>query len=173
MELDNKIAGVNQDIKSIASKVNLLRNENEEIEKRKLNIIVKGIPESPDKPDEDLANEVLRNICDYDMEFSKVERIGRNREDGKPRPMKIRFHREEDRSNAIKNATKIRKAKNVTFDTKIVFIMPDMTKLQRDEDLELRKCLSEKRLTDPNWIIRHGRLVKKKTDQGPVDPSQE
>lgn len=99
-----------------------------------------------------MANEVISGVG-LNVEWEKVERLGKIREDGKARPIRIRFRREEDKSNVIRNATKIRKAKAVSFDTKTVFITPDMTKLQRNEDLELRKSLSEKRLTDPNWII--------------------
>ena len=46
LDLDNKVAGIRDDICTVAAKVDLLRSEAKEIERRKLNIVVKGLPES-------------------------------------------------------------------------------------------------------------------------------
>ena len=52
-----------------------------------------------------------------------------------------------------------------TFDPKNLFIVPDQTLLQRQEDVKLRESLRIKRSTDPHWKIRRGRLVRIK-DEG-------
>ena len=58
----------------------------------------------------------------------------------------------------------------------MVFITPDMTKLQRDADIELRKKLAEKKKDDPSWIIKNGRIIKKSAvphgDPGGVEAPQ-
>lgn len=77
----------------------------------------------------------------------------------------------QSRELALKHATKIRKVSplSVPFNPLTVFICPDMTKLQRDADIELRKKLTEKRQDDPNWVIQSGRIVRRERIP-PSDP---
>jgi hypothetical protein len=34
--------------------------------------------------------------------------------------------------------------------------------LEREQDIKLRKELAKKRESDPNWLIKNGRIVRKK-----------
>jgi len=68
-----------------------------------------------------------------------------------------------DKDKAIKCGPKIRHSTSSSFNSKTIFITPDMTKLQRDDHVALRKQLAEKRRQDPNWVIRNGKLTKKPT----------
>ena len=77
------------------------------------------------------------------ISYIKIDRLGKIREDGKLRPMRIRMQKEEDKLPVIRNAPKIRKAWHISFDTVTIFITPDTTKPQREQDFNLRKSLSE------------------------------
>ena len=49
-------------------------------------------------------------------------------------------------------------------DHKHIYVSPDKTKQERDEEKKLREELKEKRKTDPNLIIRNGKIMKKITN---------
>jgi hypothetical protein len=68
----------------------------------------------------------------------------------------------------VRNDPKIRKAEGVSFDSNTIFINPDLTILQREDEMELRTKLKKKRETDPNWIIKKGRIVRKAKPREPV-----
>ena len=106
--------------------------------------------------------EVLGNIG-ASAQVDKVERLGKKRQDGKSRPVRVKFVDSSARDKAIKCGPKIRQSSSSCFNTKSIFITPDMTKLQRDDDVALRRQLVEKRKDDPNWVIRNGKLIKRPT----------
>jgi len=60
--LDNRVEGINSDIRNISAKMDLLRFEHEEQAKRKDNISIRGLPEESEGNDELLVQEVLGNI---------------------------------------------------------------------------------------------------------------
>ena len=68
----------------------------------------------------------------------------------------------ETRNNIISLGPRVRNAQKVHFNPKTVFIGPDHTKLEREQDIKLRKELAKKRESDPNWLIKNGRIVRKK-----------
>lgn len=57
---------------------------------------------------------------------------------------------------------RVRNAQRVHFNPKTMFIGPDQTKLDREQDIKLRKELTKKGENDPNWMIKNQRIVKKK-----------
>ena len=68
----------------------------------------------------------------------------------------------EDRNTVLKNAVKIRKATSTLYNPKTIFLVPDMTPLEREADLALRKKLKETRDQNPNdkFGIKKGKIVK-------------
>ena len=66
------------------------------------------------------------------------------------------------RNNIISRGPRVRNAQEVHFDPKTVFIGPEHTKLEREQDIKLRKNLAEKHESDPNWLIKNERIVRKK-----------
>ena len=160
--LMDKVEEAFSDIGTVGKKLDLMRNEAIEIEKRKYNIVVRGLNEDDSLSIDQIASELLESI-EVSPEFLKAERLGAKRSDGKPRPLRIRFKDLNVKELALRNATKIRKAipEKVHFNINTVFICNDMTKLQRDADIELRKKLEERRKVDPNWVIKNGAIVKK------------
>ena len=105
------------------------------------------------------------------QEIVKTERLGRIRTDGKLRPLRMYLTNTQTRKMALKNATQIRKnpVMGAKFDPRTVFICPNLTKQQRDADIEHRKQSAEKRKDDPNWIIQKGRIIRR-SRTFPVDP---
>ena len=142
-----------EDISRLSNKMELMRNEATETERRRNNIIVCGLPEDSDLSNDQLATEIL-NAINVEPNFSRTERLGAIRSDGKPRPLRIRLGSSILKDQAVKSAARIRKVDgDFHFNKSMVFIKPDMTKLQRDADIELRKKLAEKRQDDPNSSV--------------------
>ena len=76
---------------------------------------------------------------------------------------------------ATRSGPKVRNvdASMVSFDPTKVFISPDMTILQRQEDLKLREELRRRRQENPNWSIRGKKLVLKTPPAPPAPPSED
>jgi hypothetical protein len=70
----------------------------------------------------------------------------------KTRPLKIVLVSTETRNNIISRGPRVRNAQEVHFNPKTVCIGPDHTKLEREQDIKLRKELAKKRESDPNWL---------------------
>ena len=137
------------------------------------NVVIRSLPEIPDVSDSDL---VSRMFCDLKLDeviphIEKVHRQGRKRNyanndgDAVPfnRPIRVICGNSEHKKIILNRATEIRfinKVNNI-YNPKKVFIVPDLTQLQREEDIKLRKDLNLKRQEDPNWIIKRGRIVRK------------
>ncbi len=80
----------------------------------------------------------------------------------RPRPLRIIFKSEDTKKKVLKNATKIRGTQSELYNNKEIFIVPDQTKMERDQDLALRRQLKNERTKDPNgrYIIRRGKVIK-------------
>lgn len=182
MATQKVVEGVNADIVKLSDRIELMHKEPEEIEKRKKNILIKGLPECrksiaedarhQDKDIElddtvDMSNEEicdqLFNSMDIKVTPKSVHRLGKKKLDGKPRPIKVVLESEEDTKLLLRGGPKVRRVnpEGVSFNPSKVFISPDMTILQREEDFKLREELRRKRISDPNWIIRGEKLFLK------------
>jgi len=91
------------------------------------------------------------------------------REDKKGRPLKMKFSTTIKRNKVLSKGPAIRKAASTNFNTKTIYIKPDLTTLERRDDINLRIHLKEMRGKDPNtgWTIRKGRVVKKAVEDPP------
>ena len=186
-----RLDGTNSDIVKLSDKIELLYREPEEIEKRKNNIVIRGIPEhegrgsngeeeDEEDNDDDVSNhdvmsdidactELLHSIG-VDITPKSVHRIGK-KYDGRSRPLKVILNSEKEKQCAIRSGPKVRSVNptSVSFDPTRVFISPDMTILQRQEDIKLRDELKKKRLSNPNWTIRGKKLILR-NPPAPPDP---
>ena len=110
-----------------------------EKEERRNNMVIYGL----DERDKDVAKERAKDdeekvkkiweALDIDMEEEEVEvkfRAGKKRDDGKPRPLIIRFKEEEKKERALNEARKLARKEG----WKKVFLSPDLTPKQREED---------------------------------------
>ena len=166
--LECRINGISSDTSKLAKRQILQESEAGEINKRKKNLILKGIPES-DVPDKDKVTELIELIEALNFHVDDVSkyhgRLGKIRNDGKPRFFKIECKDEDTKKIILSKAVQIRHIQTLSYDKNTVYISPDMTILQRERDIELRKELKDKRLQDPNghWIIRGLKVVKEVT----------
>ena len=79
------------------------------------------------------------------------------------RPIRIILENLEDKKKILKNATKVRQVETDKYNPKAIFLIPDQTKLEREEDLQLRRKLREKRNNFPNmkFFIKGGKIIQK------------
>ena len=64
----------------------------------------------------------------------------------------------EDMKTVLWNAKSIKDIETEQFEVSKVFVTPDLTKLQRQQDFKNRQELKRRRHHNPNWVIRGGRL---------------
>ena len=152
--------------------------EEADIEKRRLNVIVYGIPE-PSQEIEDAEGELRpttgpeRKKADTEKlvsigadiegvrlaaeEVESIFRLGAVRNDRKPRPLCVRLNSGETRRRLLSNAKSLKNS--ATEWHKKVFVNPDLTPAQRDKDraardeLKRRKESGEKNLTIRNFKV--------------------
>lgn len=72
----------------------------------------------------------------------------------KARPLKVIFENHETNMSVLSRAPRIKQTKDLSLEAECVFIRPDQTELERENDIKLRKELRQKRKDDPNWMMR-------------------
>ena len=97
--------------------------------------------------------------CCVDTEVKFVNRVGEKPKDGKPRPMIIGFRDVSIRDSILKNTFKL---KNSSFSH--IRIVPDLTKLQRNEEQELTEEATQRNnnMSEPESLNFEWRLVGQK-----------
>ena len=115
-----------------------VKNDLKEREERSGNIVIYGLPELKEKEEEKRneedkksMEELLRKIeVETSGPFEVKFRAGKkNDENEKPRPLIVRFEKDEMRERIMNNARKLSKKEG----WKKVFIAPDLTREQREE----------------------------------------
>ena len=110
-----------------------------EKEGRSNNMVIYGMAESEKDDAQERAGDDKRKVknlletLEMDMQEEDVEvkfRAGKKREDGKPRPLIVRFKEEEMKERALNDARKLARKEG----WKRVFLAQDMTPRQREED---------------------------------------
>lgn len=149
---------VKEELKTVKDDV----NESIEIEKRKKNVVIHGIPETDGERDVDVALEIFETGLRLDggRHIERTMRIGRVRSE-KPRPLRIQLHSEDGKKEILSRARNLKD--NEKF--KRMFITPDLTRKQQVVDKELRMKLKEIRENGETQArIRFGKIVKNGTD---------
>ena len=139
-----------------------LQNGTEEIVdrlNRRNNAVIFGLAEKDEEQTKQHI-EVIAEKLEVNMKMLKITRAGRPRTDGKPRPIIIELATEQEKWNFIKKANSIRYRE--IEELKNIYIKPDLTKTQRQEDSKLREELKTRRAKgEDNLIIRKGKIVAK------------
>ena len=130
-----------------------------EIERRKDNIIIHGVPETDAEQDIDEVAEMFGTglKLDFDRHMDKMHRIGKLVE-GKPRPIRVMLKTKVDGKKEI-----LSRAKQLKDHDKFkrMFISPDMTRKQQERDHNLRYHLKQIRESgETEAMIRFGKIVK-------------
>ena len=165
----------NESIKDICRKEIAEQNE---IEKRKLNVVVFNIPESTEhsleaKQADDFQrlNVLMEGPMKLDQETVQIRNLVRlgavkaskQNEVQNPRPIKFTVENFEHKNKILKANAKLREE---TGDLKSVFFTPDLTKTQRKEAFLLREKLRYQKnvLKKKNLKISRGRIVEVVTE---------
>ena len=145
--------------------------EDEEKARRKINVIIHGLPEpqaadSNDKKKEDCdtVQDLFHKISCDNVSVSNIMRLGPPRmdADAQPRPVLADLASEEARNQVLKNAKNLRGWKEGFW--KMVFIHQDLTPKEREvrrkvvQELKMRRAAGE-----ANLIIVNGKIVVKRS----------
>ena len=135
-------------------------DEAQEIEKRKLSLIVVGLPEGTSGSNLTSLIEYAKNDCKVDFpldatDFTACERLGRDltNQNGRPRLLRIKFKTYSKRRAILL----MRQHMDAGGENRRIFIRPDLTKAQQDIDKKLRDDLAV--AGKDNYMIRRGRIV--------------
>ena len=170
-----EIAEINKTIKTrVDDKVSDIMDDKREIERRKMNLVVFGLPEADagdtDKTDWSTTEkiekdiEVISNLISEDIGVALSPRTGiidarriGGPKPGKPRPLKIEFRDLNTKRDVLTNAKKLRLSEKEIC--KKLYINPDLTEKQKAEDTKLRSEMWARREKGDNVIIRRGAVV--------------
>ena len=138
--------------------------EREEKERKKLNIIIHGIPESMKKEPGDRKGEdttVVKKIFSklgVEAEVDNVIRLGKVVENGN-RLTKVVLNDFEKKREILNNAKRLKSCQEFGR----IFISPDMTREEREQDKKLRDEVKNKRDTEQRdgykWVIKNRKVI--------------
>ena len=155
--------------KIIEEKVKNYLDEKKGKDERQCNLIFHNVPESKsgdtDVRKEEDQTQVHRILQHLDVQISPSDieqavRLGK-KTDGQERPrlLKIKLSRVEPKKQTLSRAKKLKDSKNECYNS--VFISPDLTFQEREENRRLRNDLKARRDNgEENIIIRNGKIVK-------------
>ena len=168
------IAKIEETIKTqVNAKISNIMTNKQEIDKRKMNLVVFGLPETQqdtsssqwsnaEKIEKDIENISQIIIEEIGVGLSPrsgiidARRLGAPKA-GNPRPLRIEFRDLNTKRDVLTNAKKLRSSKNDLC--KKLYINPDLTEEQKKADEKLRKEMWVRREKGENVIIRRGAIV--------------
>ena len=175
IEVKADIQKINASIKQqVSDKVSDIMDDKKEIERRKMNLIVFGLPEADanetDKTLWSTTKKIEKDIEEISVIISEdlgvalsprtgiidARRIG-GPKPGQPRPLKIEFRDLNAKRDVLSNAMKLRNSDKEIC--KKIYINPDLTEKQKAADTKLRNEMWDRRGKGENVIIRRGELV--------------
>ncbi len=127
-----KLDGLINDMQSVQKSVNNIISEPSEIDTRKLNVIISGLPENNPDDTSELVSKVM-DILHIECKYDNIKRLGMKRTDGKPRFTRITMEQLSMKQNLISEGKKLRDLPSDTlpFNPASVYISADLTNLQR------------------------------------------
>jgi hypothetical protein len=164
-KLQKEMGGMKVEIESVVN--NSVRNvkvdveEALEIERRKCNLVIHGMPETDAEQDVGCVVEMMDEVLhmDFTRNVDKVERIGRLVE-GRVRPLRVMLKRLEGKKEILARAKLLKEVEKF----KKMFISPDLTRKQQEKDKELRRQLKLIRETGVMGArIKNGKVIKNET----------
>ena len=141
-------------------------NEEKDKEKRKMNVIIHGIPESKseeplDRKEYDIeqVNTVFQTHLEVDVAVDNAIRLGKKIND-KSRLLRITLPNESVKKQIMRSVSKLRVDSNPDW-MKRIFITPDLTPKEQEENRKLRKKLSELNSSGKAYRIKNGQIVRR------------
>ena len=164
--------------KKVVDRVRTQLDEREDIERRKMNIIVHNLPEThppqdrnsrwytDDKKaaDRKAFCKVVTEAMDINENVSgaitDIIRLGVKQGDDTCRPLRVSFKSIQTKREILGKAKLLNKSRRY----KMIYINPDLTPSQRKHDAELRQELKIRRDNGENIIIKRGKIVNATID---------
>lgn len=150
----------------ISQAVSSVLNEEKEKSKRRLNVILHNIPESNaenaemrKQHDVDTAKAIVNQHLGIPASIPQTVRLGKKSD--KPRLLRITVGSDEEKAEILRNCTKIRTISEPEYLSR-VFITPDLTKKEREENKALRNKLKEMNNGQNKYQIKNGRIVPRR-----------
>ena len=141
IDLEAKNDKAFHDISGLNKRIEEIVNEPNEIESRKLNLVLSGMPETDDFPDQQLVEQTL-NLIGINEKPAFIRRLGQVTQNRRrPRPIKVIMPSQESKDMVLKCSPKLRDIDNtgLPFDANRIFIGNDLTKLQREREFTKRQ----------------------------------
>jgi len=148
------------------------REEEEDKERRKCNVIIHGLKEptageAEDRRHEDyiLAQELLHKLSCDDVSVNHIARLGAPPTDGdsRVRPVKLELASADSRDKVLRNAKNLRRETDATW--KSIFLHRDLTPREREaRRLLVQELKDRKTAGEANLIIVNGRIVSRRPD---------
>lgn len=128
-------------------------------EERRLNIVVKNLPE--ERPDDEAWLELVQAMGVPGIgEVNGCSRIGKAGAEGKPRPLKVECASSSQKQKLLRNSNKLARAAEGKF--KNVFLNRDLTRTEQNEQRQLREELKKMKEENPakRFVIRRNAVVE-------------
>ena len=173
--IESKVELIKEEIKQeilgeINKKIEILFDNGKEQEEKKMrenNLVLynaeestKSEPQDRESEDEAFCRKLINDgVKMNDFSITRVIRLGRPRDDRKPRPLLVKLENSKQKWNILRNAKNLRNCSEIM---RKVIITPDKTIKERETDKLLRDELKKKREKgENNWFIKNGQLVKR------------
>ena len=170
METRNSFAALKDEVvTNIKEEMVEIIKEEEDKHRRRKNLVLYNVPESrrPNpsgrkQEDEDFCQALFTETLEVPREEFKIKkaiRLGKNRYEGRNRPVLVKFEEESEKWNTLKN---VRKLRGETDEVKRkIGISQDLTMRQREQERCLRQELMEKRERgETGWYIKKRKTVQ-------------
>ncbi len=164
--IQNQLASVNRF--SLASAFMELEVDREERAEKKNNLVLVGLaePKQDDKDDLEVVKMAFKAAGADPEVVTEVFRLGPQREEGeKPRPVKVFTSSYDSKMILLRGQRKAFAAvPEFTSRAEKPYLRHDLSKLQRDQDFELRKQLTQARSLNPtkNLVVRDGKIIERR-----------
>ena len=149
----------------ISSTVSSFLTEEKDRERRRLNLILHGVPESNSENiqtrkdhDSTMVQEIFDKHLGVSATIANPIRLGPKSD--KPRLIRISVSSDREKANIPRNCTKLR-GKDVPDPLCKVYICPDLTPKEREINKELRDQLKNMNKDGKVYQIKNGRIVQR------------
>ncbi len=131
-----------------------------EIDKRKLNLIIRNMPISIAEDEDDITcfKKIAANLK-VDVDIESCERFGQITV-GKPLLLRLKLRSFKQKMDILRNSKDLM----LTEEFKEIFISPDRTRRQQAADYALRQELRQLNSVSKDFYIVRGKITKKKSD---------
>lgn len=149
----------------ISSAVASVISEEKDKDKRKLNLILHNVvePTADDgqtrkKEDIDHVSDIFHKSLGVPVQITNAIRLGKRGD--KPRLLKVSVDSLKSKASILRNCTKLR-GKDVPGRWSKVFITPDMTPKEREQNKSLRNQLADLNKNGREYRIKNGQIVRR------------